>query len=72
MHDAKGGAHELELAVAAKAAQLLQRGVHVEALERLNGRPRDREGPRAFAVVLVEVLEEALACRGGDVHLSAP
>ena len=64
MHDANGSAHEFELAVAAEAAQLLQSCVHVEALERLNGRPRDREVPRAFTVALVEVLEEALACRG--------
>jgi len=61
MHDANGGAHEFELAVAAEAAQLLQSCVHVQALERLNGRPRDREVPRAFPVALVEVLEEALA-----------
>ena len=64
MHDANGGAHELELAGAAEAAQLLQSRVLVEALERLNGRPRDREVARAFTVAVVEVLEEALAYRG--------
>jgi hypothetical protein len=64
MHNANGGTHEFELAVAAEAAQLLQSRVHVEALERLNGRPRNREVPRAFTVALVEVLEEALAYRG--------
>src|SRR2546423_4275085 len=64
VHNANGGAHELELAVAAEAAQLLQSCVHVEALEGLNGRPRDREVPRTCSVALVEVLEEALACRG--------